>query len=546
MLWISTFSVQAQTSLGKMTAFWRTCMMTGGKDQITPWHLYKNPVAYLDDTAFPYNYAKYGITPSSEFVLHGDVASFVRFLSGPGTTDSYDLAKRVNGKVVLQTDALTERFAKTEASGAIKNYMIVLDQIPVCFPDPENVTYGTYGQTAMPADMDEWTTFIKDMCEGIKNILGEEKANNLSFRMGTEAHSGHRYNYTDPNVMLNFYKITAQAVKSVLPQAKFGPYNTCVPWIASKQVLKFNDLVQYCKDYDLPLDFIGYSWYVQGADPLIDPQGFVDHWKAAAEINPDLNNVPIEYYEFGSLGTEGTRYMRPTCDNAAAIFNMLMDSKAAGFTGTFHWPVDVKIVDSPATYVMNALGWVFQVLDHTTGGDAYLLSNTLISDNVGGSTIRTLGVFHCDNNKNYLIVSSFNPTIGKVSQETVKVKIPKSYINLKENITSVKVASLDRSNCPLLAIRNDLQENGYLSEEYTGKPYVTNFSSVHYRLVQASVTDMTNAKNLIRDNRTKYVNLCKNSFTLKEKTITMTKTQSSNELNISVTANSISVIVLEE
>ncbi len=79
MLLSVTFSVQAQTSLGKMTAFWRTCMMTGGNKQITPWHLYKNPVAYLDDTEFPYNYAKYGLTPSSEFVLPGDVASSFAF-----------------------------------------------------------------------------------------------------------------------------------------------------------------------------------------------------------------------------------------------------------------------------------------------------------------------------------------------------------------------------------------------------------------------------------------------------------------------------------
>ncbi len=48
-------------------------------------------------------------------------------MSGPGTTDTNDLAKRVNGKVVLQTTALANRFAKTEALGVIKNYIIVLD-----------------------------------------------------------------------------------------------------------------------------------------------------------------------------------------------------------------------------------------------------------------------------------------------------------------------------------------------------------------------------------------------------------------------------------
>src|SRR3546814_5375170 len=89
--------------------------------------------------------------------------------------------------------------------------------------------------------------------------------------MGIEGHNGERFRYTETNVMLNFYKITAQAVKSVLPQAKFGPYNTHTPWRAETQVLKFNDLVSFCKANNLPLDFIGFSWYVQGNDLLTDP-----------------------------------------------------------------------------------------------------------------------------------------------------------------------------------------------------------------------------------------------------------------------------------
>src|SRR3546814_12825622 len=77
-----------------------------------------------------------------------------------------------------------------------------------CFPQPEDIRIETYGQTALPADMDEWAAFIVELCQEIKNVLGEQKANALSFRMGTEAHNGERFRYTEPNVMLNFYKIT--------------------------------------------------------------------------------------------------------------------------------------------------------------------------------------------------------------------------------------------------------------------------------------------------------------------------------------------------
>jgi len=542
----SNITSLAQQPLGKMTAFWRTCMMTGGKDQINPWHLYSNPVAYLDETDFPYNYKKYGLTPASSFVLHGDVASFVRFLGGPGTTDTYDLAKRINGVVKLQKTAVHERFAKTEASGAIKNYIIVLDNIPFCFPKPENIKIETYGQTALPENMDEWKTFIVDLCEEIKNVLGKEKANRLSFRMGTEAHNGNRYYYSDPKVMLNFYKITAKAVKSVLPDAKFGPYNTHTPWKPETQILNFTDLVNFCMKNNLPLDFIGYSWYVKGSIPLTDPKGFIKHWTNAEKINPKLKDVPKEFHEFGSLGIRGNMYMRPSCDNAAAMFNMLIDSYAGGFTGTFHWPVDVKIVDSPSTYVLNGLGWMFQVLDHTTGGDSYLLDYSIAEDSGYGSNIKVLGTFHCDNNKSYLIVSSFNNDINKSDTERIKVKIPKDYISISCKSTLLKIASLNRDNCPLLAIRNDIEKAGLISSTYLNRPYITTYFPVHYAIVNASVTNVNLAKNVIKQNRDKYIYLCKSSLILNDKPISITETKSAYEYIIPTRANSISVIELKE
>src|SRR3546814_20032839 len=89
--------------------------------------------------------------------------------------------------------------------------------------------------------MDEGAAFIVELCQEIKNVLGEQKANALSFRMGTDAHNGERFRYTEPNVMITFYKITAQGVKSVLPQAKFGPYNTITQGRAETKVIKFKE-----------------------------------------------------------------------------------------------------------------------------------------------------------------------------------------------------------------------------------------------------------------------------------------------------------------
>ncbi len=540
----ATHSVKPPQSMGKMTAFWRTCMMTGGKDQITPWHLYSNPVGYLDDTDFPYNYSKYGLSENDEFVLHGDVASYVRFLSTAGD-DTYDLAKRVNGKIVLQKEEVRRRFAKTEASGAIKNYIIVLDNIPFCFPKPVNIRVEKYGQTALPEDMNEWKGFIVELCEELKVVLGEGKANGLIFRLGTEAHNGNRFYYSDPTVMLNFYKITAQAVKSVLPQAKFGPYNSHTPWRLQTQTLKFPDLVYFCLENDLPLDFIGYSWYVQGNTPLTKAEGFIDHWRNAEYVNPALKNVPKEFHEFGSLGANGNLYVRPSSDNAAAMFNMLMDAKAGGLTGTFHWPVDVKLTRVSSTHVLNGLGWMFQVLDHTTGGDTYLFDYSVVGG-ASASDIKVLGVFNCDNDKSFLIISSFNTNINnEIITENIKFDIPGDFINLPTNSNLVKGATLDRETCPLLAVRNDLEDAGLLTSPYLSRPFATPYFPVHYVIDIPSVTSIPSARNVIEQNRDKYIELCKNSLTLKDRSVSIAEKTSGYELIIPTKTNSISVIELK-
>ncbi|MCK0148228.1 hypothetical protein MWU78_21455 [Arenibacter sp. F26102] len=530
-----------QRSLGTMTAFWRTGMMTGGKDQITPWHLYKNPVAYLDETDFPYNYSRYDLDPNEPFVLHADVFSYVRFLSS-GEDDTYDLAERVDGQVMLRKSEVAKRFAATEASGVVKNYIIVLDNIPFCFPNPEDVRVETYGQTSLPADMDEWQSFITELCKEIKLVLGDEKANKLSFRLGTEAHNGERFRYSDPQVMLDFYKITAQAVKSVIPEAKFGPYNTHTPWRAETQVLKFNDLINFCKENNLPLDFVSFSWYVQGSDALTEPSGFLDFLSSAESAEPALSNVPKNYQEFGALGVNGNQYVRPSSDNAAAMFNMLMESKAGGFTDTYHWPVVANISQSPEASVLNGLGWMFQALDHTIGGDSYLL-NTEVEGN-SKSRVKALGAFKCDNGNSYLIVSSFNTDINKKAGETVRVMIPKQHKNYVKSDPIAKAASLDRLTCPLLAIRNDLANANMLNADYKNRLNVTTYFPVHYVLVAKSVINREQANDFISTNQQRYMDLCKSSLVLKDKGVEIEEMKDGLVYELSIKANSISVIKL--
>jgi hypothetical protein len=108
------------------------------------------------------------------------------------------------------------------------------------------------------------------------------------------------------------------------------------------------------------------------------------------------------------------------------------------------------------------------------------------------------------------------------------------------------MAALDRDNCPLLAVRKDIEAAGRLSTEYVNRPYVTPYFPVHYVLVTNSVTNVNLAKNVIYQNREKYVELCESSLLYKDISVSLGENSSFYELTIPTKANSISVIELTQ
>lgn len=534
--------------LGTMdSAFWRAVPMPDrGQLSGAPVIFPGSPLdmKFLQQTDFPYQFAKYGDTPGTPYLFHADEVILVRFLGGwdqpMEQAEPFDLAYRdENGTIHLRRELLKQRFETYEESGAVDNYTVVLDNVPYCFP--ENAGRGPFGQVQPPADFEEWRAFIAQVCQEIKNLLGEERANQLRFRLGTEMqgssrHSGHNRFNGSQELFFRYYKTTAEAVKSVLPGAKFGPWNiAAIDQGLGAHLVNYRELALFCAMYDLPLDFVGHSLYtvplfgthspLKGVDDgdwnrltNIDPEEkviyYTDFWKEVKEVNRRYEDVPFEIHEFGVLDNElalpsANMDAQLSSRDAANMLQIMFRLKKAGLSKCVHWGLSSQ-VPGTARHILNSHGWLLQVLDHTTGGEIWELP---VRNNSTRSISKTMawGFFDCDNGKNYIVLSTFNPYRYIHTQETLELEIPTRLFNLEGR--ALRVATLDVNSSPQRVMRNDLAAAGLLTEDYQLHP---DFPPInHEGLLPAAVTDVQAATALLNGNEEKYVGVCKDSLTLK-------------------------------
>ena len=533
--------------LGEMdSSFWRTTPVPDRGQLIGSAVVFPGSpldMDFLQETDFPYNFKKYGDSPDTPYLFHTDEIVMVRFLGGWDMPQEQaapnDLAFRdADGAIQIRRDLLRKHFEKFEESGAVDNYVIVLDNVPYCFP--KNPARGPFGQVQPPADLAEWQSFIVAVCKEITDILGEERANKLRFRLGTEMQgsnkgSGHnRFDGTQEE-FFSFYKTTALAVKSVLPGAKFGPWNiAAVDQGLDVHLVDYRKLAGFCISNNLPLDFIGSSLYfvplfgkqspLQGVDvgdwnrlTNIDPEEKIMYykkfWSDLQAIDPQLKDVPLEIHEFGVLDNElalksAIMEDQLSSRDAALLFQTMFMLKKEGVSKCFHWGLTSRI-PGPNRRILNSHGWLLQVLDHTTGGKIWELpvrnrSRRSISQSMA------LGFFDCENGKNYVVVSTFNPYRYIHTQEQLEVLIPERLMKLEGR--KIRIAKFDVNNSPQRLMRDDLAAAGLLTEDYRLHP---DFSVIYSKgLIPAAVTDMKAATKLIQQNETKYVAACSSSLRL--------------------------------
>lgn len=563
-------------SMGRLdSSFWRIVPMPDrGHFIAAPVTFPGSPqdMPFLQETDFPYQFEKYGDAPDQPYLLHADEVILVRFLGGwdqpMEQAEPFDLAYRdENGRIQLRRELLKKHFVKYEESGAVDNYTVVLDNVPYCFP--ENAGRGPFGQVQPPADLKEWQGFIVEVCKEIKNLLGEERANKLRFRLGTEMqgssrHSGHNRFNGSQEQFFRYYRITAEAVKSVLPDAQFGPWNiAAIDQGLDAHLINYRELALFCAMYDLPLDFVGHSLYtvplfgvhspLKGVDEgdwnrltNIDPEEkvkyYTDFWEEVKEVNRRYEEVPFEIHEFGVLDNElalpsANMDAQLSSRDAANMLQIMMRLKKAGLSKCVHWGLSCAIPGANR-HILNSHGWLLQVLDHMDGGELWELPVNNLSKRSISKTM-AWGFFNCSNGKNYIVLSTFNPYRYIHTEEQLEIEIPTRLFDLKGR--ALRLAALDVYSSPQRVMRNDLAAAGLLTEDYLLHPDFVPFN--HKGLLPTAVTDVNAATAMLKDNREKYIGVCKDSLTLKpfpEKVRT-----NKDECVLPVTTRASSVMVFE-
>ncbi len=492
------------------------------------------------DTDFPYDYAKHGHAPDTPHMLHADEVIMVRTLGGWNpehveNASEFDLVYRdEDGRIQLNTELTRRHFARYEESKAVKHYVIVLDNMPHSLTNTPVTHF--YGQATPPDDFGEWSEFIVKFCREVKDILGGKRANQVSFRLGTEM-QGRKGDPTHGRFagsleqFLEFYKLTANAVESVLPRAKFAPFNVAgVDQGVDSHEVNYVELARFCKDNDLPLDFIAHSLYtvplfgrhsplkgvesrdwnrLTNIDPAEKVKYYTDFWEELYEVNPDLKEVPREIHEYGRLANElgmaGPTMGCQLCSrDAANLYQIMMLLKKAGASKVNHWGLGAYGVG------MNSNCWLLQVLDHMTGGEVWELPVENASQR-SISSVLAHAFLNCDNGKSYIVVSTFSTYRYIHTLEELEVSVPDELIELGGR--KLRGAGLTVVNSPHRAMRNDLAAAGLLTEDYQLHPDIMPFGG--RGVIPEAVTDYGAARKLLEDSMQNYRDLLRDSLTLR-------------------------------
>jgi xylan 1,4-beta-xylosidase len=135
------------------------------------------------------------------------------------------------------------------------------------------------GNVTLPKDYEEWGRFLTDFIHFLQHRYGEEEVRSWYFEVWNEPDLGF-FGGGLPEY-LELYEHTARVVKAVDPEIRIGGPATS----GSKWVRQF---VRYCREHDVPVDFVSTHQYA--GDPL-------------SGIKAD--GSPEE--EDGQLSSEGTR-----------------------------------------------------------------------------------------------------------------------------------------------------------------------------------------------------------------------------------------------
>jgi xylan 1,4-beta-xylosidase len=118
-----------------------------------------------------------------------------------------------------------------------------------------------YGSVpSMPKDMALWQKFIQDYLAYLFHRYGEEEVCSWYFEVWNEPDLSTHFFQDSRNGYLELYAATARAIKAFCPKLRVGgPATSASRWI--------DVIVKYCKENDVPLDFVSTHQYI--GDPFM-------------------------------------------------------------------------------------------------------------------------------------------------------------------------------------------------------------------------------------------------------------------------------------
>lgn len=557
-IYLQLANICAQSShvyLGELKPFWRNQPVLGPYLQEGIW-LDEVP-EYFFDTDFSYKKR-----PFPKEVLFADRLSVVRILGGtdayPGLVlprktgvnddgtmkkstmsandtaainllSEYDFVyRKKDGSLAFRKELIRNRLQPYLDNG-YTDFTIVLDNVPWCLT--QTPVIGSFGQVAPPDNPQEWYSTVKELCITLKELLGEEKANRLRFRIGTEMNGRERFAGTEDQ-FITHYDYAAAAIEEVLPEARLGLYN--VASVSVNNVKKLHNINTYNLFYHAanginrqsgkPNKAIPYAaisrYYFEKNDLTKIVSGATEYWDFLRDSIQGYKQFTREIHEYGAIADWSAQ---PRTDNPDAFgnamnLNMLINLYASGVSQIFHWNMldHVKIPGKKSITIPNSQLWGYSVLEYMKGGESFRLIPST-KKNTYDKTIQTalLSVFK---DKAYLLVSSFHPERTNIDTYEVSIEIPKEIIPFVVKRSSR--ASLTNSNSISFNLRNDLEKEGILNPLLKDKPgYTTGFRNL--------TNNYSKATELLSQKWASYVDMWQNSLTLQEvKGILMNKNES--------------------
>jgi xylan 1,4-beta-xylosidase len=124
--------------------------------------------------------------------------------------------------------------------------------------DPEATVFGYGAIISPPRDYDRWSALVRDLVAHLAERHGRDEVRHWAFEVWNEPNLGLFWSAAESDYF-RLYEASARAVKSVDPSFRVGgPATAAAGWI--------DDLLEFCRAGDVPLDFV--STHTYGMPPL--------------------------------------------------------------------------------------------------------------------------------------------------------------------------------------------------------------------------------------------------------------------------------------